>query len=69
MNHLLSDELFKGRICVCVKGSRRSHVVLRCCWKRKVLLSTRTKASRKKGCWLTMSLTTMIAITRAQFLK
>jgi hypothetical protein len=49
MNHLLFNELFKRRDTTCSGGSRRSHVALRCCWKGKVLLSTHTKASRKKG--------------------
>ncbi len=47
------------------KSSRRSHVSLRCCWKRKVLLSTHVKASRRKGCWSTVNLKTMIEATKA----
>jgi hypothetical protein len=38
-----------------IGGDKRSHVVLRCCLNRKVLLSTRVKASRRKGCWSTMN--------------
>jgi hypothetical protein len=38
----------KGRKHVHVLGNRRPHVALRCCWKRKVLLSTHAKASRRK---------------------
>jgi hypothetical protein len=53
----------------CARGSRRSHVALRCCWKRKVLLSTHIKASKRKGCWSTMNLVAMIKATRTQFLK
>ncbi len=30
-------------------GDRKSQAALRCYWKGKVLLSTRVKASRKKG--------------------
>jgi hypothetical protein len=46
--------------------SRKSHIALKCCWKRKVLLSTHAKASRRKWCWSTINLKTMI---RAQILK
>jgi hypothetical protein len=47
-NHLLSDELFKGKkTCVCW-GWRKLQVALRCCGKGKVLLSTHIKASRGK---------------------
>jgi len=46
---------------------RRSHAALRCYWKGKVLLSTCVKASRRKGCWSTINLTTMIEATKAQF--
>ncbi len=48
--------------------SRRLHATLKCCWKRKVL-STCAKALTKKGCRLTMSLSIMIEVTRAQFPK
>jgi hypothetical protein len=34
-----------------------------------VLLSTRAKASRRKGHWLTMNLVAMIQIIKAQFPK
>jgi hypothetical protein len=47
-------------------GGRKSHASLRCHWKGNVLLSTRVKASRRKGCWSTINLTTMIETTRAQ---
>jgi hypothetical protein len=42
MNHLLSNELFKKWKHVDVGGDKRSHVALRCCWKRNVLLLTYT---------------------------
>jgi len=32
-----------------VVDKRRSQAILRCCWKGKVLLSTRVKASKRKG--------------------
>jgi hypothetical protein len=48
---------------------KRSHLALRCCWKRKVLLSTCAKALKSKGCWSTMNLVDMIEITKAQFPK
>jgi hypothetical protein len=39
-----------------IRGGKRSHVTLRCCWKWKVLLSTHVKVSRRKGCWSTINL-------------
>jgi len=48
-------------------NGKKSQAILRCCWKRNVL-STRVKASRRKGCWSTINLTTMIE-TKAQFPK
>jgi hypothetical protein len=38
---------------------------LRCCWKRNVLLLICVKASRRKGCWSTINLATMIKATKA----
>ncbi len=52
-----------------VRGDRRSHAALRCCWKRNVLLLTCAKASRRKGHWSTINLTTMTKTTRAQLPK
>jgi hypothetical protein len=50
LNHLLPNELFNGRkTCTCW-GSKRLQATLSCCWKRKVLLSTHVKVSRKKVC-------------------
>jgi len=50
-------------------GGERSHVALRCCWKQNLLLLTHVKASRRKGCWLTINLTIMTKTTRAQLPK
>jgi hypothetical protein len=50
------------------RGSRRSHVALRCCWKGNVLL-TRAKVLRRKGRWSTINLTTMTKMTKAQLPK
>jgi hypothetical protein len=44
LNHLLLDELFKW-----AGGGKGSHVVLKCCWKGNVFLSTCVKALRRKG--------------------
>jgi hypothetical protein len=44
-----------------VKASRRSQVTLKCCWKWKVLLLTRAKASKRKERWSTINLTMMEA--------
>jgi hypothetical protein len=52
-----------------VGGGKRSHVTLRHCWKRNVLLSIHVKVSRRKGCWLIINLTIMIKMTRVQLLK
>jgi hypothetical protein len=58
-----------GRRHAQVWGSKRSHVTLRCCWKKKMLLLIHTKASRRKGCWSTINLTTMTKVTKAQLSK
>jgi hypothetical protein len=47
------------------KGDRKSHAAFRCYSKKKVLLSTRAKVSKRKGCWSTINLATMIEATRA----
>ncbi len=39
----------KGGRHMCARGSKRSHVALRCCWKGKLLLSTHIKTLRTKG--------------------
>jgi len=52
-----------------IGGNRRSHVILRCCWKGKVLLSIQAKDSRRKGRWSTINLKTMIKATTAQLFK
>jgi len=54
---------------VWIGGDRKSHVALKSCWKRKVLLSTCAKASRRKGHWSTINLIIMIEVIRAQLLK
>jgi len=51
-----------------VRGNKRLHVALRCCWKMKVLL-TCAKALKNKGCWSTMNQVVMIEATKAQFFK
>jgi hypothetical protein len=33
-----------------IGGNKRSHVALKCCWKRKMLLSICVKALRRKKC-------------------
>jgi hypothetical protein len=40
---------FKKRRPTWVGGDKRSHVTLKCCWNKKVLLSTCVKASNKEG--------------------
>jgi hypothetical protein len=57
-----------GRKHALAVGGRRSYVPLRC-WKGNVLLLIRVKALRRKGCWSTINLTTMIKVTRGQFPK
>jgi hypothetical protein len=52
-----------------VGGGGRSHVILKCYWKKKMLLLTCAKASKRKGYWSTINLIVMIKIIRAQFLK
>jgi hypothetical protein len=52
-----------------VGGCKRLHVALKCCWKKKVLLLIRIKASRRKGCWSTMNLAIMIRATKVQLPK
>ncbi len=52
-----------------VRGNKRSHATLKCCWKENLLLPTRVNASKKKGHWSTINLATMIEATRAQFNK
>jgi hypothetical protein len=49
-----------------VRDGRRSHAILRWCWKGKMLLSTCAKVSKGKGCWSTINLTTMIKSTKVQ---
>jgi len=51
------------------RGGRKSHVSLKCWWKRKVLLSIRAKSSKRKGYWSTIKLVTMIEATKAKFPK
>jgi hypothetical protein len=51
------------------RGKRRSQVALKCCWKKKALLSTHVKALRRKGHWSPLNLATMMETTKAQFLK
>ncbi len=48
-----------------VGDGRRSHIALRCCWKRNVLLLICAKVSRRKGCWSTINLAAMIKATKA----
>jgi hypothetical protein len=36
------------------RDNKRSHAILKCCWKGKVLLSTHVNASRRKGQWSTI---------------
>ncbi len=51
------------------RGDKRSHVILTCYWKVKILLSTCVEVSRRKRCWLTINLVPMIETTKAQLLK
>jgi hypothetical protein len=51
------------------KGGRRSHVAMRCYWKRNVLLSIRAKVWKRKGCWSAINLTSMIEMTRPNSLN
>jgi len=39
----------KGRKHARVRGDKRLHVTMKCCWKQKVLFSTHTKTSKRKG--------------------
>jgi hypothetical protein len=48
LNHLLFDELFKWKKTCIGLGGRRTHAIMRCCWKGNVLLSIPVKASRRK---------------------
>jgi hypothetical protein len=50
------------------RGGRRSHVALKCCWKGNVL-SIHAKVSKRKRCWSTINLASMIEMTRAQLFK
>jgi len=52
-----------------IGGGRRSHATLKCCWKRKLLLLTCVKASKRKGRWSTINLETMIEATKANSLN
>jgi hypothetical protein len=57
-----------GRRHAWVEGGKKSHVVLKCCWKGNVLL-IHDKVSKSKGHWSTINLAAMIEVTKAQFLK
>jgi hypothetical protein len=61
-NYLLFDELLKQRkICV---NDRKSHVTLKCNWKRKVLLSICVKVFKKVANCSTINLPSMIETTK-----
>jgi hypothetical protein len=59
----------KRRWHACVANNKRLQTTLKCYWKRKVLLSTHVKASKRKGCWSTINLTVMMEGTKAQLFK
>jgi hypothetical protein len=54
----------------CMSGAIKDHMSpWRCCLKRKVLLLTYVKVSRRRAHWSTISLVVTIEITKAEFSK
>jgi hypothetical protein len=47
-----------------VRGGRKSQATSKYCWKKKVLLSTCAKASKRKGHWLTINLVVGLCVMK-----